>query len=417
MKLDQKKYKYIFVAALFFLQALFFVGLIKDYNGDQANVFFLKANNYLADYINVAKYAADRNPYFDTTNGGGEHAYFPLVYVIFWVLSKLSNYSSATPDQAGYTYLSMAEINLFLIFMTVIFMLILRNMIDENKLINDLLLMSLLGSGIYLLSYERGNIVFLSVIGVSIYLNYYESENIIEKHIAFAALAVAAAIKGFPAIFGVLLLYKRKWKDAVWLVLYGILMCLGPFALLVNGFRNIPQWLINLSLNNSSYKYRIFPRFGYLAFLSVMPEQYIGYRNLIDVILKIILLTCCVIMVIANYGQAKQWKKNLALTLILILVPINSAIYCGLYMFPIIVMFFNEKEHDKYDLFFVLLFILFCNPFQIIWREHNITWYLSNISLMIMFVILLGENMANLCRALKGKINEYSHIRRYRLFG
>lgn len=123
LKLDKKKYEYIFIASLFCLQAFFWIGLINDYSGNQANVFFAKAGNYLADYINVAKYSADKNPYFDITNGSGEHAYLPLTYILFWILSKLSNFKNVSAFEAGYSTLSLTEINLFIIFMTLIFFL------------------------------------------------------------------------------------------------------------------------------------------------------------------------------------------------------------------------------------------------------------------------------------------------------
>lgn len=404
VKSDKKINKYIFVVSLFFLWVLFFAGLIRDYSGNQTNVFFRNGSNYLADYINVAKYSANRDPYFDTTNGIHEHGYLPLAYVLFWILSKLSNFKDVGAFEAGYASLSLAEINLFFIFMTVGFFIVLRYTMKSYELIDDLLIMSLFASGIFMFSYERGNIIFLSAICVSIYLNYYESENRIKKHIAFVALAVAAGLKGFPAILGILLLYKKRWKDAIWLMLYGLLACLGPFALLVNGFKNIPQWIINASLCNKVYKYISFQRFGYLAFLSSMPERYLGYRDLIDIILRIILCVFCVIMIIVNCDQVKQWKKNLALVLILILFPVNSGFYCGLYMFPIIIMFFKEKEYDRYDFVYVYLFILLCNPFQIIFKGYNITCYLSNISLMIMFGILFVENLFIFCRSLKGKL-------------
>lgn len=184
---NRKYYKYIFVIGVFILQMLFLVGLLLNYDGNQANVFFEKANNYLADYINVAKYSVDRNPYFNMINGFSEHAYFPLTYVIFWVLSKLSNYAETDAFTAGYTNLSIAEINFIFLLLSLIFLTVLRKLYKEDKFIDDWLTISLFGSGIYLFSFERGNVIFAAAICVVIYLKWYESEHV-KKNILLSLL-------------------------------------------------------------------------------------------------------------------------------------------------------------------------------------------------------------------------------------
>lgn len=394
-KMVKEKSKKLFIFLLFFLQICFVVGLVANYNGNQANIFFIKADNYLADYINVAKYSSERNPYFNDINGNGEHAYLPLSYTIFNFLSKLSNYTETDEWSAGYSKLSLAEINMIIILLTLVFFIVLRKMMAGSNVINDILILSLFGSGIYLFTYERGNIIILAAVLAAIYLCGYESENKIYKHLAFACLALSAGLKGFPAIFGILLIYKRKWKDAACLMLYGLIAAFVPFIFLENGFGNIPQWLVNLKTCNEIYKYRYFPRFGYLAFLSAiiaLPERYLVYRDTLNSILSAVTTVSCIILVVTNCLQKIKWKKYLALTLVLLMFPTNSALYCGIYMFPIIVLFFSE-EHCKFDTIYLILFIIFLNPFQICIWGYSITWHMANFAAMIMFGLMLLENI------------------------
>ena len=65
-----------------------------------------------------------------------------------------------------------------------------------------LMTLALAFSGIALFSYERGNVIYLAVIGMVCFIEHYQSENKVLREWAFIALAFAAAIKGYPAIFG-----------------------------------------------------------------------------------------------------------------------------------------------------------------------------------------------------------------------
>lgn len=191
---QNQTYKKVFIAVLAILLFLTLIGLMKDYTGDQANIFFLKTGNYLADYINVAKYSANRDPYFDTTNGSAEHAYFPLTYLLFFFLSKLSFYTQTDdPFAAGNTHLSIAEINTMIFILCVVFFIVLRRLMKEQHFINDMLTLSLFGTGVFIFSMERGNVILLAVICVAVFLGYYKSENRVLKHISFICLAIAAA--------------------------------------------------------------------------------------------------------------------------------------------------------------------------------------------------------------------------------
>lgn len=72
------------------------------------------------------------------------------------------------------------------------------------------------------------------------------------RELALICLACAAAMKLYPALFGLLLLSDKKYKEAVRAVIYGIVLLVVPFFFM-GGVGQIPQMLKNsLTLNNNT---------------------------------------------------------------------------------------------------------------------------------------------------------------------
>ena len=332
------------------LITMFVVGFLKDLSGDQANIFFRKTDDYMADYYNVAKYSADKNVYkygeFDNLNQ--EHAYPPLSYMIFYYLSKCSDYLKLDAFTAGRgTTMGLAISSFFMFFISAILYVILYDAYKGKKTYKFLIPTLLLLSSIFIFSFERGNTIILAVFCLSFFILNYKSENKILKEISFILLAVASALKAYPAIFGVLLLFDKKYKDAFRLAIYGILFTFLPFLFFKGGFNNIPIWLDNLSANSKAYNYGTFPRFNFRFFASRISD--IDLKNLIYNIFPSLDFLLCVVALITSYFQKIKWKAILQLLLIIVILPVNSAEYMGLYLFLGIILFFNEECKSKFD--------------------------------------------------------------------
>ena len=93
MKKEKLKLEYIFYILMAILIGLFLYWLFHDDKGTQWNVFFRKTSDYFADYINVLRYSAWHDPYFNALNGPSEKGYFPLTYLIFYWLAKAVNFA------------------------------------------------------------------------------------------------------------------------------------------------------------------------------------------------------------------------------------------------------------------------------------------------------------------------------------
>lgn len=88
----------------------------------------------------------------------------------------------------------------------------------------------------FLFLFERGNILLIALLCTFTYVLLYDSNNKIYRYISYICLAVAAAIKIYPAIFGVFSVINRKsGKEVCVLIMLGVTMFFAPFALFGGG--------------------------------------------------------------------------------------------------------------------------------------------------------------------------------------
>ncbi|MBQ6019400.1 MAG: DUF2029 domain-containing protein [Clostridia bacterium] len=79
---------------------------------------------------------------------------------------------------------------------------------------------------------ERGNNSLLAMAAATFFVFFRNSESRTVREISYLMLAVAAGIKMFPAVFGVLLIYDKKYFAAFRTVVYGILLVVLPYLLI-----------------------------------------------------------------------------------------------------------------------------------------------------------------------------------------
>ena len=74
------------------------------------------------------------------------------------------------------------------------------------------------------LAIERGNMSLLVLILLMYAMALKDSTKIWERETALLLFAMAAALKLYPAVFGLLYLISKRYKEAVRLVIYGALL-------------------------------------------------------------------------------------------------------------------------------------------------------------------------------------------------
>jgi hypothetical protein len=240
-------------------------------------------------------------------------------------------------------------------------------------------------SGVFIYSLERANIIFFAVLFLGIFLFFYKSTDPVLREIAYLALACATALKVYPVVFGILILKDRRWFAAIRTMLYGIAAFFLPFFFFYGGLSNFKQLLSNVEENSIFYLF-VTPsyRLGWLPLFLCTNIDFSNYQSWIN-FGNILML----IAVILSFFMKSQWKTVTLLTCAIITSPINSAYYCGLFLFAAIILFLNENEHSCFDIIYLLLFIVVLNPFQFIANGEAITIFVANCSLLCLYLLLL----------------------------
>ena len=84
------------------------------------------------------------------------------------------------------------------------------------------------------------------------------------------------------------------------------------------------------------------------------------------------------------------------LSFILAYIPANNGFYCGIYFIPIIFVFLNTNEGRKMDFVYMLLFCVFLNPVQVVLKDYAISWILSNLALLVTWLLLIIDSFQTL---------------------
>lgn len=187
--------------------------------------------------------------------------YPPLARLFFLLMARIYSYHNIPLDTAirhsitdpRMQQAALVPFIVFILLTSIIIIILVCKMFHEEKQ-NVLIGASIVGTYSVLFAIERGNYIILSLIFLIYFIAYYRSENKLRRETAFIALAISAGLKLYPAAFGILLLYEKRWKDALKTICYGVTSIIVPFFIIrkhmpegVNGGINgIVDWALKL---------------------------------------------------------------------------------------------------------------------------------------------------------------------------
>ena len=160
-----------------------------------------------------------------------------------------------------------------------------------------------------LYSFDRGNIVWFCMAFLMVYIFTYDNKNKILREIGLISLAIATSIKIYPVVFGLMLLFDKRWAEAKRCIIYGVLIFFVPF-LCFGGFSEFTVLLSNLTnasnfLGSIGHGYRLnFSNTVYGVF-DVLQRR--GPR--IDKLLQYALYAFYVFYLPCIFLARERWKK------------------------------------------------------------------------------------------------------------
>lgn len=381
---NKKFYEGLFIGGTLFTFLVWIISIfVQGSASQQFNIFFAQCGDFLADTLNVVGYSSERDPYHNMMYQGlSEKAYPPLVYMVFYFFSRLVDMQ---PYYEMDYFLGMyfePKFLIILIILTILQMLFLYEWIRSNKNGSDMVKMgtalAFLVSAPVLFSIERGNTIIMTVVFAAVFLMWYDSENPVKREIAIVSLAFAAAIKMTPAFLGILLLYKRQWKEAVRAIIYGLVLFFAPFLFFEGGLSNFVQMLTNFQEHFAQYS--ILSGTTFVAtiynFIPIASDGYINVLKVLAYVVVLLLLYFCL-----QYKE--KWEIVMAVSMILLILPAHSEYYCILYLIPPVVLFLNAEKHEKID-FLVLIGALFItNDIRTRWTNLILDYHLGMVLILI----------------------------------
>ena len=386
----------VFKAIMLALIITFLILLFSNPLGHQLSVFFLRTQDLFADFLNPVIYVADNDVYHNTLNGLHHKIYFPLTYMLFSLFSGFADYSGMTLYDTYTCQPAMMSCVLFTLFSIYLFL----HALGKVAKIDTLILIIIVCSSVFLFTIERGNPIMIAVALVCYFLAYKDSQQKHERYFALTALCIAAVLKGFPVILGFYLLQEKRYKDILFCIITTTLMVFLPFLYFKGGFSNIPQLISNIQLHNQLFEDAIYPRFGLSVFnliaIHVFHFYNDSYADIGFSITKGMVILMSVLSLALFFVQRTTWKRLMLLTAIIAFLPSDNGFYCGMYFFPVLLLFLKEQKDSKLDYAYMLLFCILLNPIQISHHDNSITWLLSNAATFVMWMMLIIESVGKI---------------------
>ena len=355
---------------LFFIIDFFLYGTI-------FNNALMGSDYQFSDFFYHIAFSTDRKNLFQISS---KACFPPLSYCLYYFLWRINPYYTdaiGNSDWEGYKNADNA-LTIFVVYNMIIVVLLLYSIQQYKK--SGLKYQVILPT-ILLLSYpfmatsiQRGNAVVLVAILLCISCVWRNDKSKIKREAAMILIAISAGFKVYPAILGVQYIKEKRIKEAVRLLIYGVVLFFGPFVFFggIEGFLALSRTFLMLG-NATGNLGTVRGMTGYLlGKYSSMPDETV---LAIAVIAEIIfLISSCVCFFLTKEG----WKEKLFLCGILAVYIPSSWMYTSVYFILPLLEFVSEKDipiqKDVSTLCTTILFaFIFTLPVYFIYLPGGIT--------------------------------------------
>lgn len=413
------------VKRLFFILMIFLLGASLIYSsnisGDNIRelLFFDGAGDYkdnvsdtFMDFYNPLYHTAEANPYTSV-----DRIYPALPYVFYYIItlfiphqvSIISGKAISISQSGQFMFLLYTIITSIALF--AVLWKFYQGKSNKEKLLTIGLLIF---SAPFLFQFERANIILVSLIFLILFFLLKDSDKPRLREVALICLAISACIKIYPAIFGLILLKEKRFKEAGRCILYGILLFVIPF-LFMGGLDKIFVMLESLT-KGAQDTVSVSRGLGYKVNISTVYAILCGLFGYLDESLiktgNIIALIFLILSIVSAFFMKSKWKTVAILAAIMVAFPSFSFIYSLIFLsIPLIMLLTSEEQRTRIDYLYALLFVGIFG--LIVFRKYgplnalggelevNMSTFVEGVSLTSMLILLNIEG-------LKDMISKYS---------
>lgn len=358
--------------------------------------------NLFGDFINNLHYPThEGGPWFDSIWA----TFPPLAYTLYWLFNVCFTRANYAFEVFAYTVITSLTCVLMLYAIQRLFQNRLRRGFRPSEPL--MLCVCALLSGVMIFTIERGNSVLNVMVMLLWAFVWRDSPEAWKREVALVLIAVAANFKLYPAVFGVLYLLEKRWREAARLVVYGVVLFVVPFAWF-SGVEGFWQFLYNQQAIHaalrSDYLTSLPSAAGWLAAeFGWNGEAALRAGKALSLLLAAALAVCVV-------ADKRLWMRCLLLCGLFTLVPGWSAEYMAVYMLLPLVLCWCEGGGERWFPLYMALFsgVFILLPFGVSFPTHApLSWNML-VSFLSLYA-LVGVGIADVlltrlrARRIRGK--------------
>lgn len=339
-----------------------------------ANNLKRKRINYIALIISIGFAASSL---FHSFQGFILHRGYPYNTFLFRPEARFSDFFQIIRQSREISYLPFVNILIYLFeflgaqtsfFIFAASSIILLFLINRRELLYSLIFTFLTYPVLFAL--DRGNIEILVFFLLYFFLDFFRrGKNLLSA----LFLAGAISIKLFPAVFLILFLAERKFREIFYTL--GLVLVFNLAALLTFKEGIISRLQVQMeNIRNYGHVYQLgdlgLP-FGHSLWGLFKESIYNlkGYsqsgeliRQSYNVYPFVALLLFLFVTLYIIFIEKEFWKKVLLIVISMNLLPYVSPDYKLLYFFIPLYLFINSRKKDRYDMIYIVLFALLLIP-------------------------------------------------------
>ncbi len=301
----------------------------------------LNPMNAFDDYFMHIGYASA--PFGTNIYAFDENACFPpLAYLIYAFLGRCVGYYADDPTNTKIHQLVFYNMTVYILYTVVCIVLIIYAtslFIKKRGFVHQVILpcILILTYPVCCAAIQRGNSVLLAVPLIAIAIAWRDDESKRKRELALIIIAIAAGLKIYPALLGLLYIKEKRWKETLRLIIYGVILFFAPFVFFggIEGLKTFLHTLFNLGGE--------IHRCSVSGLVDAVSRILFG-RTIhgFTVMMQQLFLVIC----IATFFITKdKWGEILSLCSLMAVYLSSSWMYTCVYIIPVLLVFFAEKKN------------------------------------------------------------------------
>ena len=331
----------------------------------------------------------------------------PLAYCLYYLLYRLTAISGGRPLSMKVEQIpgALPVFTLYLIFNALIFFLAIEMTGRRNRK-KDLLLFTLLmlsavfaGSG-YMLGNSAVLVAGLLLLG----LELKDSRSAAGREAGLLMLAVCVAMKLYPAVFGLLYLKEKRYRELFRFILYSLVLVVVPFAFF-GGLAGFQAWIGNLTGPLQSADFYGRPQFLKGLFYTLI-RRLTGREEM--TLSAVLAVATCLLWAWLAWRSGSRWRTRFFLACLMVFFPSGAYRYTLAYLsIPLVTLLKSDREAEMrpwaegavsaiYGLLYTVP-VWWLLAFPVGWRSDLQTLTSVEIYLYLIAYVLVAAVMAAEC--------------------